>query len=150
MGGTHSDIRVLVVDDHPLIREVMRAVFSDEPGFILLGIGADAREAIDLAARYRPDVIVLDYHLPNADARETIHRLREMSAESKILVLTASTEDQDARTAVVAGVHGFLTKHADSSQILQAVRTVADGEIWLDNTAQRALGMAAFPDPKIP
>ena len=145
-----KDIRVAIVDDHPLIREVMSAVFTGQSGFVLVGTASEAPEAIALAQRVKPDVLLLDFHLPNASARETIQKLCEVAPETRILILTSSTEDEDVRTAVVSGVHGFLTKHAELDDILEAVRAVASGEVWLDRTAQRALGIAAYPDPKVP
>ena len=145
-----KDIRVAIVDDHPLIREVMSAVFTGQPGFVLVGTASEAPEAIAMAQRLKPDVLMLDFHLPNASARETIQKLASVAPDTRILILTSSTEDQDVRTAVVSGVHGYLTKHAERDEILEAVRAVAGGEVWLDRTAQRALGIAAYPDPKVP
>ena len=82
--------------------------------------------------------------------QEYAKRIKDNTPDSRILILTSSTEDEDVRTAVVSGVHGYLTKHAERDEILEAVRVVAGGELWLDRTAQRALGIAAYPDPKVP
>ena len=124
-------IRILVVDDHPVVREGLVALLEDEPDFQVAGSVGSAEEALTLGAQLRPDVILLDLELPGMDGVEAIPRLAASTPEARILVLTAYDTDERVLGAVKAGARGYLLKGAAGREIAQAIRAVHAGESYL-------------------
>jgi DNA-binding NarL/FixJ family response regulator len=124
-------IRILVVDDHPVVREGIVALLEDEPDFQVAGSVGSAEEALTLGPRLRPDVILLDLELPGMDGVEAIPRLAACTPEARILVLTAYDTDERVLGAVKAGARGYLLKGAAAREIAQAIRAVHAGESYL-------------------
>jgi DNA-binding NarL/FixJ family response regulator len=124
-------IRVLVVDDHPVVREGLVALLEDEPDFQVAGSAGSAEDALTLSAQLRPDVILLDLELPGMDGVDAIPRLAASTPEARILVLTAYDTDERVLGAVKAGARGYLLKGASGREIVQAIRAVHAGESYL-------------------
>jgi NarL family two-component system response regulator LiaR len=124
-------IRVLLVDDHDIVREGQRALISTEPGMEVVGEAKDGEEAIGIIKTINPDVILLDLHMPNKDGLAAIPELKEENPESRILVLTSFTEDEKVYAAIKAGALGYLLKDSTPQQILSAIRDVSMGETSL-------------------
>jgi DNA-binding NarL/FixJ family response regulator len=120
--------RVLVVEDHPLVRNLVRMACAELAGAEVVGEVGQGHRAVEEASRIHPDVIVLDLSIPGLDGLELARRLRAMGSTSRILVLTGRQQEQDLLEALRLGVDGFLDKSASSAEIAEAVRAVARGE----------------------
>jgi DNA-binding NarL/FixJ family response regulator len=120
-------IGLVVVDDHPIVRQRLTAALADEADFQVLGAAASAEEALSLVARLHPDVILLDLELPGLSGIDAIPRLIAASPDSKILVFTAYDTDERVLGAIRAGARGYLLKGAAVADIARAVRDVAAG-----------------------
>lgn len=119
-------IRLLVVDDHTLFRQGIVRLLADDPDFLVVGEAASGREGLRLAERERPDVVLLDVHMPESDGVRTAQRLKE-SGGFKVLMLTVSDKDRDLLGALAAGADGYLLKNLEPQQLRQAIRQVASG-----------------------
>jgi NarL family two-component system response regulator LiaR len=132
-------IRVLVADDHAIVREGLRALIDTEPGIELIAEAQDGEEAVRLARAVRPDVILLDLVMPRLDGLAAIPRLKEDNPDVNILVLTSFAEDDKVFPAIKAGALGYLLKDTLPRDLLQAIRDVHQGESSLHPTIARKL-----------
>lgn len=123
-----QEIRILIVDDHDIVREGQRALIESEPGMELVGEAKDGIEAVDLASRLQPDVILMDLHMPKKDGIEATTEIKCENPESRILVLTSFNDDEKVYAAIKAGAMGFLLKDSSPQKILKAIRKVYQGE----------------------
>lgn len=134
---TTTPVSVIVVDDHSLVREsVVRAV-EVEPGFHVVGEGADGQEALDLVDRLHPDVLVLDITMPGIDGLEAASRVRQRHPGTAVLLLTMHEDEATVRAAMGAGVAGYVPKRSDLDELLNALRTVAAGENYVAGSVAR-------------
>lgn len=124
-------IRVLVVDDHPVVREGLVAILEDEPDFEVAGSAGSAEDSLALAARVHPDVILLDLELPGMGGIEAIPRLAASVPKARVLILTAYDADERVLGAIKAGARGYLLKGAPAGEIAQAIRAVHAGGSYL-------------------
>ena len=122
-------IRVLIVDDHPVVRQGLRALLSVQDGFSVVGETGDGLSALSLTTSLRPDIVLLDLKLPEIDGIEVLKSLRSSSA--RVLVLTSATEPERARQALRAGAAGVLYKDIDPDALVRAIRSVHDGNLLL-------------------
>lgn len=129
--GKMSKIRVLVVDDHPLMRDALCAAIEVEADMEVVGEAADGREAVEQARALQPDVTVMDLLLPRMGGLEAIAAIREEIPEILILAITSSTEESKVLAAVQAGALGYLLKDARREELLQAIRQVSRGNAYL-------------------
>jgi DNA-binding NarL/FixJ family response regulator len=120
-------IRVVVVDDHPVVRQGLVAALEDEADFEVVGAAGSAEEALASVARVRPDVVLLDLELPGIGGIEAIPRLFEANPSGQVLVFTAYDADERVLGALRAGAKGYLLKGATTDEIARAVRVVAAG-----------------------
>jgi len=125
-------IRIIVVDDHPVVREGLVATLSDEKEFKVVGAVGSAEDALRLVAAQRPDVILLDLELPAQSGLKAIPKLRTARPQSKILILTAYDTDERVIGALQAGAQGYLLKGASLEEIARAIRAVHAGGSYLD------------------
>src|SRR5689334_16528430 len=132
-------IRVLVADDHAIVREGLRALISTEPGMELLGEAADGEETVRLAKTLRPDVILLDLMMPRKDGLAAIRDLKEYIPDVHVLVLTSFADDDKVFGAIKTGALGYLLKDSAPQEVLRAIREVARGEASLHPTIARKL-----------
>ena len=121
-------IRVLIADDHAIVREGQRALIETEPGMELVGEAADGVEAVHMARTLQPDVILLDLLMPRKGGVEAIQEIKAENTDARILVLTSFAEDEKVYAAIKAGALGYLLKDASPQQILAAIREVHRGE----------------------
>ncbi len=121
-------IRALVVDDESVVREGIATILSLQSDMEVVGEAYNGIQALELAAKTKPDVILLDLVMPKLDGLETIPKLKEMLPESRILVVTSFPESNRVYLAIKAGAIGFLLKDSTRVQLLQAIRDVANGQ----------------------
>ncbi len=124
-------IRLLVVDDHPVVRAGMVAVLGEEPDLDVVGEAGNGAEALALVPRLEPDVVLMDLRMPVMDGAEATARLRSMPSAPQVLVLTTYDTDADIVRAVEAGARGYLLKDAPTSLLTDAIRRAARGETVL-------------------
>ena len=120
-------IRILVADDHPMLREGLVAVLSTQPDFDVVGEAADGSEVVRLAQTLRPDVILLDLEMPKTDGVAALQRLRDAGSEARTIVFTAYDTDERILRSLRAGARGYLLKGASRAEIFDAIRTVHSG-----------------------
>lgn len=139
-------ISLLIVDDHPIVRDGLRGMFSADPRFEVLGEAADGAEAIVEGERLRPDVILMDLRMPRTDGITAIRELALREVPSRILVLTTYDTDSDVLPAIEAGATGYLLKDAPRAELFRAVEAAALGQAVLaPAVATRLLGQVRRP-----
>ena len=125
----NEPIRILLVDDHRLVRSGIHALLAESPGLQVVGEAADAGEALRLAAQLRPDVVLLDIHLPGVSGIDTVQALRDAAPRAAVLMLTVSDDAGDLAAALRAGAHGYLLKTCDAAELVGAVQRAHRGEL---------------------
>jgi two-component system, NarL family, invasion response regulator UvrY len=135
-------IRLAIADDHPIVREGLRRIASDDAGITVTGEAATAAELFLLLSAAPVDVVLLDVSMPGATFIETLRELREKHSSIQVLVLSAHPEDQWAMRALRAGAAGYLTKDHSPEQLVQAVRRVARGGKYVsESMGEKLAGM---------
>ena len=134
-----APIRVLVADDQTLVREGLVTLLGLIPGIEVAGVARDGDEAVDLAARLRPDVVLMDLRMPRLDGVEATRRLTAAGPTPRVVVLTTYADDESIFAALQAGALGYLTKDSGAGDIARAVRTVHAGQALLEPAVQRRL-----------
>lgn len=132
-------IRVLVVDDHPVVREGVATVLDAEPDIEIAGAAGSAEELLDDVVRLLPDVVLLDLALPGISGVEAIARLTRLVPAIRVVVFSAHDNDEAVVAAVRAGARGYIVKGAPGSEIVRAVREVAGGNSYLNGPAAAAV-----------
>ncbi len=143
-GAAVSDpVRVLVVDDQALVREGLMTLLDAVPDIKPVAAAADGEEAVALAARHRPDVVLMDLRMPRLDGVEATRRIREAQPDTEIVVLTTHADEDSILDALRAGARGYLTKDAGIAEISRAVHAAAGHQALLDPVVQSRLIEAA-------
>lgn len=133
-------IRILVADDHTLVRQGLRQICEAEEDMLVVGEAADGEEACRLALSMRPDIVLMDIKMPNRDGVEATRWITTKNPNVKVIILTMYRREDYLFEAIKAGAKGYLLKDADSQELLQAIRLVHQGEAMLDpGIAQRVL-----------
>ncbi|MEV4055812.1 response regulator transcription factor [Amycolatopsis sp. NPDC049688] len=149
-----SDLRVLVVDDHPLFRIGVSTLLAAEPGIEVVGEAAGGADAVTSAAALRPDVVVMDLHLPDLSGIQATRRIVAANPGTGVLMLTMADESESVFAAMRAGARGYLLKDAEPDEIIRAVQAVARREaIFGPDIANRVLAFFNQPpatDPVFP
>jgi DNA-binding NarL/FixJ family response regulator len=145
----HTRLRLLLVDDHAIVREGMRAILDDESDIAVVGECGSGDEALQVCSTMQPDLVLLDLNMPGLDPVATIHGLIERVPGIRIMVFTSFGDDEIVRATLDAGATGFLLKDARREELLHAIRSVAAGQPYLAPTAQRQLMelLRRPPDP---
>jgi DNA-binding NarL/FixJ family response regulator len=141
-------ISLLIVDDHPVVRDGLRGMFGADPRFEVVGEAGDGAEAVVAGERLRPDVILMDLRMPGTDGVAAIRELAKRGVPSRVLVLTTYDTDSHVLTAIEAGATGYLLKDAPRAELVRAVEAAARGQAVLSPTvATRLLGQVRKPAP---
>jgi two-component system response regulator NreC len=127
---THS-IRVLLADDHRMMREGIRALLERQPGIRVIGEASDGREAVRLAMQLRPDVVVMDVSMPMLNGFEATRQIRRDCPDTRVLVLTVHESEEYVARLLAAGASGYIVKKAAVDDLSNAIRTVHSGEVFL-------------------
>lgn len=143
---TADPIRVLIVDDHAVVREGLRAFLELQDGIEVAGEAADGADAVKLAAELEPDVILMDLVMPRLDGVGAMRALRDRASRSRVIVLTSFLDDERLLPAVQAGADGYLLKDVEPAELAAAIRTAQAGEAMIAPTvAGRLLRTLAGP-----
>ncbi len=141
-------IRLLIVDDHPIMRDGLRGVFGGDEDFEVVGEAGDGAEAVQKAQALHPDVILMDLRMPGVGGVEAITRLRGQQNPARILILTTYDTDRDVLPAIKAGATGYLLKDAPRDELIRAVRAAHQGQSVLAPTvASTLVGLAGNRSP---
>jgi DNA-binding NarL/FixJ family response regulator len=132
-------IEVLLVDDHLLVRSGLAALVDSAPDMKVVGAASEGREALDLLATIRPNVVLMDLSMPGMDGVTATREVVRLAPGSQVLVLTSFADRSRVREAIDAGAVGYVLKDADPSELLDAIRAVARGESPLDPRVARTL-----------
>jgi DNA-binding NarL/FixJ family response regulator len=139
-------ISLLIVDDHPVVRDGLRGMFGADPRFEVIGEAGDGAEAVSAAERLRPDVILMDLRMPGTDGVAAIKELAKRGVPSRVLVLTTYDTDSHVLPAIEAGATGYLLKEAPRAELVRAVEAAARGQSVLSPAvATRLLGQVRKP-----
>ena len=129
--GDGAPIRLLIADDHPVVRDGLSSMFARDPGFEVLGEASDGAEAVRLAQALEPDVILMDLRMPGMDGLTAITELVRRGVRARVLVLTTYDTDSYVLPAIEAGATGYMLKDAPRAELLHAVRSAAHGQAVL-------------------
>lgn len=143
-------IRILLIDDHEIVREGLITLLSEEADMVVVGQAANGKQGVRMAQDLQPDVILLDLLMPEMDGLQTLHELRAARIPSRVIVLTSYTDDQHVQPAISAGAIGYLHKNVLKAELLHAIRVAAQGKPALDSAAQDALMRQARGDSTPP
>jgi DNA-binding NarL/FixJ family response regulator len=135
----NSQIKVLIADDHAVVRDGLRMLLELEPDIVVAAEAANGREAVEEAGRLAPDVVLMDLSMPELDGIEATKKLAETSPTAKVLVLTSIAQDEQVLAAIRAGAAGYLLKEASPEEVSESVRAVHRGEPLLHPEAARSL-----------
>ncbi len=137
--STTDIIRVLIVDDHAVVRIGLRSLLGHTSGFRVVGEAATVAEAISAADQARPDVVLMDVRLPDGSGVDACREIKKSHPEIRVVMLTSYSDEEAIVGAVMAGANGYLLKQADSDQLTRAIREAAEGASSLDPRAAGAL-----------
>lgn len=126
-----NEIRIVIADDHPIFRDGLRRLLETEPGFTVIGEAASGREAQQQVEALHPDVLILDFAMPEGNALDVLRALSHAKSTTRAVLLTAGAERQDVIEALQLGARGLLMKDAARPLVHKCVRCVAQGEYWL-------------------
>ena len=145
-------IRLLLADDHPVVRDGLAAMLGTQPDFVVAGQAATGAEAVQRAQQLRPDVILLDLEMPERDGVEALRQIRAADPNARVIVFTAFDTDERILAAIQAGASGYLLKGSPREELFRAVRVVAEGGSLLHPTVAAKLMNAvrardAEPEP---
>ena len=144
-------LRVVVADDHVLIRDGIRALLDSTPGIDVVGEAADGQAAIAAATDLQPDVVLMDLHMPGLDGISATRAITAAEPGVKVLVVSMLDDDASVFAAMRAGARGYVLKGAERHELTRAIASVADGDVLFSpGVAQRVLALFAQPDPPAP
>ncbi|MBE1532212.1 response regulator transcription factor [Actinomadura algeriensis] len=155
-GAGRAPIRVLIADDHPVVRQGLRTFLGIQDDIVVVGEAADGASAVSLAESAEPDIVLMDLKMPGADGLTALTELRARGVSARVLILTSVTERGHVLPAVQAGAAGYLYKDVDPQALVQAIRAVHDGHVLFAPDAAEAMlaepasgddrGLAALTD----
>ncbi|HZP56916.1 MAG TPA: response regulator transcription factor [Dehalococcoidia bacterium] len=131
--------RLIIVDDHEVVRMGLRAALEVEPDFTVVAEAANGRDAIDQARAYQPDIVLMDVRMDGMDGIEACREIRSELPATRVLMLTSYAEEETVVAALLAGAAGYVLKNVPRSRLLEALRSVARGESLLDSKVTRAV-----------
>jgi len=136
---TNERIRIVIADDHAVVREGLEAILSAQPDMTLVGVATNGAEAVSLTEGLKPDVILMDLVMPQMDGLAAIRSIMADHPDARILVLTSFADDERVFPAIKAGAMGYLLKDTPREGLLQAIREVAQGQVSLHPTIARRM-----------
>ena len=125
-------VKVVIADDHVLFREGLKRILSLEKHILVVGEASDGNEAIQVTARKRPDVLLMDLKMPAGNVAESLLKIAEMSPETKVIMLTAHSEDENVLSTAKSHARGYVLKGISVPTLIEAIKKVNAGQIWVD------------------
>ncbi|HLZ59564.1 MAG TPA: response regulator transcription factor [Ktedonosporobacter sp.] len=142
-------IRLLIIDDHEMVREGLKAILMAEPDFSIVGDAANAAQALELVERLQPDILLLDVRLPDASGVEVCRTVTERFPKTAVIILTTFTDDELVAQCVQAGARGYIVKDIERFDLKRSIRAVARGEGAIDSKAAVAVLAQLRRSPQI-
>lgn len=143
-------IRILIADDHPLMRQGMRVILQAQPDMEVVGEVSDGEQAVAQTRALEPDIVIMDLQMPRKTGLEATREITESGSRTQILILTSFSDDDNVFAAIKAGAMGFLLKDSSADYLLDSLRTVHGGESVLHPTIARKLMQEIKHPPKLP
>jgi DNA-binding NarL/FixJ family response regulator len=140
-----STLRLVLADDHALVRAGFRSLLEALAGVQVVGEAADGREALRLIGELRPDLALIDIAMPGLNGLEVVGRVAKEHPRTRVIVVSMHAQDEYVRRALVAGAAGYMLKHADGRELEMAIRSVAAGETWLSPSVSKKV-VAAYSE----
>lgn len=142
-------VRILLVDDHAVLRAGLRALLEAEPGFQVVGEAGTGEEGVRLAGQARPDVVVMDLSMPGMGGLEAVRQIAALNQGTRVLVLTMHGEEEHLLPVLEAGGSGYVTKKSADEELIEAIHTVARGDVFLYPSGAKLLlrGLKAKAEP---
>ncbi len=134
-----ENVRILLADDHNILRDGMRLLLERQPGFAVVGEAGDGREIVELAREHRPDVVVMDIAMPNMNGIEATRRIVEKQPETGVVILSMHYDESYVLRSLKAGARAYLLKDALKSELIAAIRAVAEGRSFFSPKISRIL-----------
>lgn len=134
-------IRIVIIDDHELVRTGFRLILEQQPDIQVVGEAADGEQGLALVRSLKPDVAMVDVHMPGLSGIEVTERLRKLGEPTRIMIVTMVSESPVPRRLLEAGASGYITKSCPGADLLRAVRTIADGRRYLAPSIAEALAL---------
>ncbi len=128
-----KDIRILLIEDHKLIRVGIKTLFEEAEGYTVVGEAENGKTAVILASELNPDIILLDLGLPDMSGIKVIEQIQEREISSKIIVLSSSLNEEDIEKCMSLGIYAYVIKDINTDMLLQIVKAVNDGAMWFDS-----------------
>lgn len=147
---TETPIRILIADDHPLMRMGLRVVLQAQPDLEVVGEVSDGEQAVVQTRALHPDIVIMDLKMPKKDGLAATREIAQIAPRTQILILTSFSDDDNVYAAIKAGAMGFLLKDSSAEYLLDAIRTVYRGESVLHPTIARKLMQEIKQPPKLP
>ena len=132
-------IRILIADDHGVLRAGLRALLNAEPDFTVVGEAADGRQAIELARQHQPDILLLDVSMPEPGGIEVTRQVKQACPQTRVLILTVHEDESLLQEAIQAGAAGYIIKRAVEAELINAVRAIWRGDLYVHPAMTRAL-----------
>jgi len=133
-----TPVKIVIADDHALFREGLKRILSLEKNVFVVGEASQGDEVIKVVERTKPDVLLLDLKMPKGDLVQTLLDLSEKSPATRVLILTAFSEEENILNAAKGGARGYILKGVSSATLLQAIKTVQTGGVWIDKETPTA------------
>ena len=140
--------RVLIADDHAIVRAGLRALLAEEPEFELVGEAVGGYEAIQLVEQTQPDVLILDLSMPDLDGISVTRKIKPLFPDLKILILTLHEDEALLKEAIKAGAAGYILKRAAEAELISAIQVICRGDLYIDPSMLRGL-LEETPNPRI-
>lgn len=134
-----ANIQIAVVDDHQIVRDGIKVLIEDEPGFEISFEAENGEQAIKLCAEHVPDLVIMDITMPKKSGIEATEEIKEKQPEVKVLALTMLSEDQHIKKMIKAGASGYILKSSGKEELLKAINTIIDGKHYFSDDATQAI-----------
>ena len=132
-------IKILFADDHGIVRDGLRSLFKSDPEFVIVGEAADGNEAIELVAKHKPNVAILDISMPNLNGIEATTIIKKNFPNTKVLILTIHEDEEYIQEMILAGADGYVVKNAEKKEIFDGVKAVAQSETFFSPSVSKVL-----------
>jgi two-component system nitrate/nitrite response regulator NarL len=125
-------IRIVIVDDHKLIRQLLKLLFAGETRFKIVGEAGDAHQAIKVLDHLQPDIVLLDISIPGLSGLELLPTIKEKCPDTKVLMLTGKQDEDTIITALKSGAKGYLSKNSTCDNLIKSIKLIHDGDLWIE------------------